>query len=120
MTNTEYIKKVWAEIGYADKKKNIGSISSLQVLVRWPDVHDGTVNVTNLDNPKNAEYWKTVETPKEIATYLKLQNRLQFGQAYGTLFTMPPLSVEFDWAANSVTSELVLEGNYSNSELVER
>eukprot|EP00957_Ditylum_brightwellii_P061787 4688936-Ditylum_brightwellii.AAC.1 len=30
---------------------------------------------------------------------------------------MPPLSVEFDWAANSVTSELMLEGDYSNLEL---
>eukprot|EP00957_Ditylum_brightwellii_P117558 8965844-Ditylum_brightwellii.AAC.1 len=30
---------------------------------------------------------------------------------------MPPLSVEFDWAANSVTSKLVLEGDYSKSEL---
>eukprot|EP00957_Ditylum_brightwellii_P043739 3316377-Ditylum_brightwellii.AAC.1 len=58
-----------------------------------------------------------VETAKEIATYLKLQNRLHFSQAHGMLFTIPPLSVEFDWAANSVTSELVLEGDYSNSEL---
>eukprot|EP00957_Ditylum_brightwellii_P138240 10537423-Ditylum_brightwellii.AAC.1 len=32
-------------------------------------------------------------------------------------FTTLPLSVEFDWAANPVTSELVLEGDYSNSEL---
>eukprot|EP00957_Ditylum_brightwellii_P065697 4983273-Ditylum_brightwellii.AAC.1 len=30
---------------------------------------------------------------------------------------MSQLSVEFDWAANSVISELVLEGDYSNSEL---
>eukprot|EP00957_Ditylum_brightwellii_P111467 8502058-Ditylum_brightwellii.AAC.1 len=30
---------------------------------------------------------------------------------------MPPLSVKFDWAENSVTSELVLEGDYSNSEI---
>eukprot|EP00957_Ditylum_brightwellii_P128229 9779714-Ditylum_brightwellii.AAC.1 len=58
-----------------------------------------------------------VETPKEVATYLKLQNRLYFGQARGMPFTIPPMSVKFDLAANSVTSELVLEGNYSNSEL---
>eukprot|EP00957_Ditylum_brightwellii_P191287 14564740-Ditylum_brightwellii.AAC.1 len=32
-------------------------------------------------------------------------------------FTTPPLSVEFDWAANSVTSELLLEEDYSNSEI---
>eukprot|EP00957_Ditylum_brightwellii_P017355 1307664-Ditylum_brightwellii.AAC.1 len=45
-------------------------------------------------------------------------HRLHFGQAQGMPFTTPPLSVEFDcWAANSGTSELVLEGDYSNSEL---
>eukprot|EP00957_Ditylum_brightwellii_P066411 5042062-Ditylum_brightwellii.AAC.1 len=55
--------------------------------------------------------------PEEIATYLKLQNRPHFGQANGTPFTVPPLSVSFDWAANSITSELVLEGKYSNTEL---
>eukprot|EP00957_Ditylum_brightwellii_P137556 10486644-Ditylum_brightwellii.AAC.1 len=55
------------------------------------------VNVTNLDNPKN----------QKIGRH----------QAQGMPFTMPPLSVEFDWAANSITSKLVLEEDYSNSEL---
>eukprot|EP00957_Ditylum_brightwellii_P142958 10892499-Ditylum_brightwellii.AAC.1 len=58
-----------------------------------------------------------METPKEIATYLKLCNRLHFSQAQGMPFTVPPLLVEFDWVANSVTSEIVLEGEYNNSEL---
>eukprot|EP00957_Ditylum_brightwellii_P006144 464801-Ditylum_brightwellii.AAC.1 len=66
------MKKVWAKIGYADKKKDTGSNSSLQVPVTWPDANVDTVNVTNLDNSKKAEYWNVVETPKEIATYLKL------------------------------------------------
>eukprot|EP00957_Ditylum_brightwellii_P169119 12872275-Ditylum_brightwellii.AAC.1 len=52
-----------------------------------------------------------------METYLKLQNRLYFGQAQRTPFTTPPLSVEIGWAANSVTSELVLDRDYSNSEL---
>eukprot|EP00957_Ditylum_brightwellii_P159274 12123623-Ditylum_brightwellii.AAC.1 len=58
-----------------------------------------------------------VETPKEITTYLKLWNQIHFVQAHGMPFTTPLLSVEFGLAANSVTSELVLEGDYSNSEL---
>eukprot|EP00957_Ditylum_brightwellii_P011788 889465-Ditylum_brightwellii.AAC.1 len=111
------MKKVWAKIGYADKKKDIGSISSLQVPLTWPNANVDSINVVNLDNLKKVECWKTVEIPKEIVTYLKLCNRLHFGQAQGTPFTMPPLSVEFDWAENSVTSELVLEGNYSNLEV---
>eukprot|EP00957_Ditylum_brightwellii_P050201 3806897-Ditylum_brightwellii.AAC.1 len=66
------MKRVWAKIGYADKKKDMGSISSLQVPVTWPGVNVDTLNITNPDNPNKVEYWKTVETPKEIATYLKL------------------------------------------------
>eukprot|EP00957_Ditylum_brightwellii_P052190 3957371-Ditylum_brightwellii.AAC.1 len=58
-----------------------------------------------------------METPKEIATYLKLWNQLHFGQAHGTPFLVPPLSIEVDWAANSITLGLLLEGEYNNSEL---
>jgi hypothetical protein len=32
-------------------------------------------------------------------------------------FTVPPLSIKVDWAANSITLEMVLEGKCSNSEL---
>eukprot|EP00957_Ditylum_brightwellii_P006475 490900-Ditylum_brightwellii.AAC.1 len=32
-------------------------------------------------------------------------------------FTIPPLSVEVDWVSNSITLELVLKGEYSNSKL---
>eukprot|EP00957_Ditylum_brightwellii_P006885 520864-Ditylum_brightwellii.AAC.1 len=41
-------------------------------------------------------------------------DRLHFGQAHDTPFTVPPLSVEVKWAANSITSKLILEGDYSN------
>eukprot|EP00957_Ditylum_brightwellii_P060586 4600716-Ditylum_brightwellii.AAC.1 len=95
----------------------MGSISLLQVPITWPDADTDVSKVTHLDNPKEAEHWKTVETPKEVATCLKLQIRLHFRQARGTPFTVPPLLVEFDWAANSITLELVLGDEYSNSEL---
>ena len=111
------MKKVWKKIGYADKKKEMGSITSPQVPLTWPESDIDIDSVIHLDNPKEAEHWKTVEMPEEIATYLKLRKRLHFGQAHGTPFTVPPLLVSFDWAANSITSELVLEGKYSNTEL---
>eukprot|EP00957_Ditylum_brightwellii_P100017 7622569-Ditylum_brightwellii.AAC.1 len=111
------MRKVWTKIGLADENKEMGSISLLQILITWPDPDIETSTVTQLDNPNKAEYWKTVETPSKIATYLKLQSQLHFGQAHGTPFTVPPLSIEVDWATNLITSELVLEGEYSNSEL---
>eukprot|EP00957_Ditylum_brightwellii_P023364 1763248-Ditylum_brightwellii.AAC.1 len=82
----------------------MGLITSLQVPVTWtsPDIEVDTV--THLDNPKESQHWKTVKTPTEIATYLKLCNRLHFGQACGTPFMVPLLAMSFDWAANSITS----------------
>eukprot|EP00957_Ditylum_brightwellii_P004124 314005-Ditylum_brightwellii.AAC.1 len=103
------MKKVWAKIGHTYKKKEMGSTLSLQVLITWPDADIDIPTVTQFNNPKEAEYSKTVETSQDIATYLKLQNQLDFGQAHGTLLTVPSLSIEVDWAANLITSELVLE-----------
>eukprot|EP00957_Ditylum_brightwellii_P100585 7666838-Ditylum_brightwellii.AAC.1 len=48
-----------------------------------------------------------------------MQNKLHFEQAQGPPFTVPPLSMEVDWGANSVMSELILEGNYTNEELLD-
>eukprot|EP00957_Ditylum_brightwellii_P058773 4455770-Ditylum_brightwellii.AAC.1 len=88
----------------------MGSISLLQVLIKWTDVDSDTSTVIQLNNPKEAECWKTVETPQEIETYPKLQNQLHCSQAHGTPFKVPPLSIEVGWAANSVVLGLVLEG----------
>eukprot|EP00957_Ditylum_brightwellii_P156863 11939090-Ditylum_brightwellii.AAC.1 len=68
------MKKVWTKIGHADKKKEMGSITLLQVSITWPDAYIDISTVTQLNNPNKAEYWKNVETPNGIATYLKLQN----------------------------------------------
>eukprot|EP00957_Ditylum_brightwellii_P007767 587510-Ditylum_brightwellii.AAC.1 len=72
--NAEQMKKVWTKIGHAGKKKEMGPISLLQGPITWPDADVDTSTITQLDNPKEAEYWKTIETPKEITAYLKLQN----------------------------------------------
>eukprot|EP00957_Ditylum_brightwellii_P093913 7152182-Ditylum_brightwellii.AAC.1 len=73
--------------------------------------------VTDLKNPKKSKVWGLIETPHKIVHYLKIHNRLHFGQARGTSFTIPPLSIEVDWAENSITSELILEGNFTNKEI---
>eukprot|EP00957_Ditylum_brightwellii_P091753 6986677-Ditylum_brightwellii.AAC.1 len=75
----------------------------------WQSSHCDENQLHALNNPKKAQHWRTVETPQEIAFYLKLCNELHFGQAKGTPFTVPPLAEEVDWAANSRHSKLVLE-----------
>ena len=49
--------------------------------------------------------------------YLRLRNRLHFGQAEGTPFTVPPLRELVDWEASTKTSDLILEGDYSSEEI---
>eukprot|EP00957_Ditylum_brightwellii_P025499 1927423-Ditylum_brightwellii.AAC.1 len=64
--------RVWKKIGHTDKKHEAGSISSLQIPIIWPSIECDENLIHNLDNPKKATHWRTVETPKEIAFYLKL------------------------------------------------
>eukprot|EP00957_Ditylum_brightwellii_P147362 11220750-Ditylum_brightwellii.AAC.1 len=109
--------KVWNKRRHADKKYESRSITSLQIPVTWPSSDCDDNQIQALDNPKEVHHWRTVETPQEIVFYLKLRNRLHFGQAKGTPFIIPPLEEEFDWAANSWYSDMVLEDTYSNSEL---
>eukprot|EP00957_Ditylum_brightwellii_P037224 2817931-Ditylum_brightwellii.AAC.1 len=95
------MSKVWNKIGHADKKYKSGSIASLQIPLTWPSSDCDKDQIQSLYNPKEAQHWRTEETPREIAFYLKLRNKLNFGQAKGTPFTTPLLEKEFDWAANS-------------------
>ena len=96
IVSAEEMEKVWNKIGNADKKYESGSITPLWIPVTWPSSDCDKDQIRALDNPKEAHHWRTVETPREIAFYLKLRNRLHFGQAKGTPFTISPLEEEFD------------------------
>eukprot|EP00957_Ditylum_brightwellii_P160030 12181543-Ditylum_brightwellii.AAC.1 len=54
--NAEQMNKVWTKIGHADLKKEMGLISLLQVPITWTDVDIDISTVTQLNNPKEAEY----------------------------------------------------------------
>jgi hypothetical protein len=45
------------------------------------------------------------------------RNRRHFGQAQGTPFTQAPLSDLLNWHADTETTELILQGTYTNDEL---
>eukprot|EP00957_Ditylum_brightwellii_P099000 7541513-Ditylum_brightwellii.AAC.1 len=63
--NAEKMQQVWKKIGHADKK-HIGSlITTLQILITWPSTTSDEQSMTTLDNPKAANCWQTVNTPKE-------------------------------------------------------
>ena len=55
------------------------------------------------DDPKSCTDWKTIDTPEEITRYLLARNQAHFGQAAGTPFSVPPLSVQVDFSASTET-----------------
>jgi hypothetical protein len=97
--------------------------TSLQIPVDWPSPEAEIANVSSLSDPKalsnDPANWRTVELPSEIMFYLRLRNRLHFGQAEGTPFTVPPLRELVDWESSSKTSDLILEGDYLSEELTD-
>eukprot|EP00957_Ditylum_brightwellii_P083756 6366229-Ditylum_brightwellii.AAC.1 len=78
------MQQVWKKIRHADNKHIDSLITPLQIPITWPSSTSDEHSTIKSDNPKTANYWWTVDTPKEVAFYLKLRNRLHFGQAKGT------------------------------------
>eukprot|EP00957_Ditylum_brightwellii_P156300 11896550-Ditylum_brightwellii.AAC.1 len=66
--NAEKTQQVWKKIGYADKKNIDSSITNLQIPITWSSTTTSDEQSTiELDKPKKANYWRTVDTPKEVA-----------------------------------------------------
>eukprot|EP00957_Ditylum_brightwellii_P065830 4993168-Ditylum_brightwellii.AAC.1 len=89
---------VWSKIAHTDRNNHHRSNISFGIPESWPQIGEDVNMVTDLENPKKEKV-------------------LHFGQATGTPFTVPPLSIEVDWAANFITSESILEGNCTNKEI---
>ena len=64
------------------------------------------------EDPKQCQEWQTIDIPSEVLAHLQTRNRRHFGQAHGTPFTIPPLSDDFGFCANTLAAEEVLEGSY--------
>eukprot|EP00957_Ditylum_brightwellii_P151918 11568757-Ditylum_brightwellii.AAC.1 len=108
---------VWSKIAHMHKNNQHSSITSIKIPESWQQIGDDISTVTNIENPNKAKVWQLMEILQEIMHYLTFWNRLHFGQTRGTPFTIPPLSIEVDWVANAITSELIVEGPYTNEEI---
>ena len=107
---------------------NGGGISRLQVPTSWPSIEDYDDNINyDLEDPKAVDQrkdpnlWKEVNCPKEIEFLLRLRNQRHFGQAEtdGTPFSTAEMKHKFNWNASTEEAELVLEGEFTDSELSE-
>jgi hypothetical protein len=63
-------------------------------------------------DPKTCTEWIQIDVPEEVVFHLSERNRRHFGQAAGSPFTVPPLSTQLGYDAQSDTAEEILQGEY--------
>jgi hypothetical protein len=90
-------------------------LDRVEIPATWPPPGHPITSLTQLEDPKTCTQWRMVTNPPDIEYYLMLRNRLHFGQAQGTPFTILPLQDDFDWEARSTAADLLLQGQYSTS-----
>ena len=88
------------------------SLDRLEIPASWPPHNQVDISIESLEDPKTCKDWRLVTHPSEIESYLMLRNRLHFGQAQGTPFTVPPLQDDFDWMASTHEADDILQGTY--------
>ena len=91
---------------------SIQRLDRLEIPASWPRPFTPLSDTTSLEDPKLCNNWTLITEPSEIEYYLLLRNRLHFGQAQGTPFTVPPLSHDLNWSANTQAAEEILAGTY--------
>lgn len=68
-------------------------------------------------DPKTCTEWQQIEVPTEILQHLQRRNRIHFGQAHGTPFTIPPLSDDLGYRSTGQHGEQILNGSYDTTPL---
>ena len=65
-------------------------------------------------DPKVCNDWQTIDIPSDVLRHLQIRNRRHFGQAQqGTPFTVPPLSEDFGYCADTLEADApLLDGQY--------
>ena len=113
LRRAEEMKQVYAKCAHARGKLVDSGLSHLEV----PDPSDQE------QDPKKCKKWIRITCPQDIQDRLAKRNQKHFSQMQGTPLTQPPfqhsppLSYDIDFQANSLTAELILEGDYPTEAL---
>jgi exonuclease III len=68
-------------------------------------------------DPKTCVQWRQIDVPTEVLYHLQQRNKEHFGQAHGTPFTIPPLSIDLGFCGDGPASAAMLDGSYDSSML---
>ena len=95
------------------RSTNTHAIDRVEIPSSWPQPHQPVDDIDHLEDPKTCTQWRMITVPEEVEYYLLLRNRLHFGQAEGTPFTIEPLRQDIDWTASTQAAEQLLHGTYT-------
>ena len=70
-------------------------------------------------DPKTCTEWRVIDVPSEVVGHLQRRNRIHFGQAHGTPFTIPPLSTDLGFCGDLRGTDDILNGRYDSSQFRE-
>jgi hypothetical protein len=104
---------IWKTISHFSKTSSHQTLDRLTIPASWPARDTPVEDMSVLQDPKLATEWRTITDPFEIEYYLMLRNRMHFGQAQGTPFTVPPLADQLDWKASTPTAEAILVDSFT-------
>ena len=63
--------------------------------------------------------WISLKMPQEIKEALQKRNQTHFGQAHGSIPTVPPFSEWVNWQASTYQADLILNNTFHQDELDE-
>ena len=106
---------IWRTLAHMSSNGNPQTLDRLEIPASWPEpnqVLNDTDILTQLKDPKTTTAWQIVTIPSDIEHYLLLRNRIHFGQAHGTPFTIEPLLSHLDWTASLPAADEILAGSH--------
>ena len=107
LQRAEEIKRLFSKLRSVRTKNERRGVTAIEIPVH-PDV-----------DPKTCTEWQTIDVPTEIVEHLQARNKIHFGQAHGTPFTIPPLSHDLGFCGDQPGAEDILRGRYDTTPFAE-
>ena len=105
LRKAEDIKNLFKKLKYVRTKNDRRGVTRLEI-PRDPK-----------EDPKKCTTWKVIDVPTEILSLRQVRNRTHFGQAHGSPFTIPPLSIHLGFDGDTPQVKQILQGTYNSSSL---
>ena len=106
MKKSEDIRHLFGKLRSIQRTQEGQGVTRLEIPIH-PDV-----------DPKSCTEWQQIDIPDQsLGDHLIKRNQYHFGQAHGTPFTIPPLSDQLGFNANTAASHDILTGQFDSTHL---